>query len=121
VARVTALIPDMLFGSRVMEALTAAGHEVSLVSHEDDARAQAPESDVFVADLVDDSLDAATLVESMLMGDELGSTRTLGFYAHVDADARERALKAGFDLVVPRSRMAREGAILVTQLTNPTD
>jgi PleD family two-component response regulator len=120
-ARVTALIPDLLFGSRVKEALTTAGHEVSLVSHEDDARAQAPEGDLLVVDLVDDSFDGAALVESMLMGRELGSTRTLGFYAHVDADVRERALEAGFDLVVPRSRMAREGAVLVGKLTNLAD
>jgi hypothetical protein len=44
-------------------------------------------------------------------------TRTLGFYAHVDVSARERAEEAGFDLVVPRSRMAREGAALVASLT----
>jgi hypothetical protein len=46
----------------------------------------------------------------------LAQTRTLGFYSHVDARARERAEQAGFDLVVPRSRMAREGAALVTRL-----
>ena len=115
-ARVTALIPDLLFGSRVREALISAGHEVSLVAHEEDARAQAPGSDVLVIDLVDDSLDGATLVESMLMGRELGSTRTLGFYAHVDVEARRRGEQAGIDLVVPRSRMAREGSELVTAL-----
>ncbi len=43
-------------------------------------------------------------------------TRTLGFYAHVDAAVRERAERAGFDLVVPRSRMAREGPQLVERL-----
>ena len=37
-------------------------------------------------------------------------TRTLGVYSHVDADTKRRAEAAGFDLVVPRSRMAREGA-----------
>jgi hypothetical protein len=34
----------------------------------------------------------------------------------VDADTRVRATQAGFDLVVPRSRMAREGAALVSRL-----
>jgi hypothetical protein len=34
----------------------------------------------------------------------------------VDAPARERAERAGFDLVVPRSRMAREGVELVERL-----
>ena len=37
------------------------------------------------------------------------------FYSHVDVEVRERALAAGFDLVVPRSRMNREGAELVTR------
>jgi hypothetical protein len=34
----------------------------------------------------------------------------------VDAHAREQAEQAGFDSVVPRSRMAREGAELVRRL-----
>jgi hypothetical protein len=36
----------------------------------------------------------------------------------VDVSVRERAEEAGFDLVVPRSRMAREGAALVTSLVS---
>ena len=50
---------------------------------------------------------------------ELGATRTLAFYSHVDVEVRERAIAAGFDLVVPRSRMNREGAELVTRLLPP--
>jgi hypothetical protein len=42
--------------------------------------------------------------------------RTLGFYSHVEVETRERAQQAGFDLVVPRSRMAREGGTLVSRL-----
>jgi hypothetical protein len=34
----------------------------------------------------------------------------------VEPQARERALQAGFNLVVPRSRMAREGPRLVEGL-----
>jgi DNA-binding response OmpR family regulator len=116
VARVVALIPDLLFGSRVQAALEAAGHEVDLVSQEDLARASAPDADVLVVDLVSDEIDGATLVESMRMGRELGATRTLGFYLHTDEAARHRAHDAGFDLAVPRSRMNREGAELVAQL-----
>ena len=42
--------------------------------------------------------------------------RTLAFFSHVDTEVGERARAAGFDLVVPRSRMAREGAQLVARL-----
>ncbi len=46
----------------------------------------------------------------------LDQVRTLAFYSHVEVDVRARAEQAGFDLVVPRSRMAREGASLVSRL-----
>ncbi len=115
-ARVVALVPDLLFGSKVQAMLEAGGHEVDLCTGEDVARARAPDAEVFVVDLTSDELDGATLVESMRMGRELGETRTLGFYSHVDDAARRRAQEAGFDLAVPRSRMAREGEALVAGL-----
>jgi hypothetical protein len=40
----------------------------------------------------------------------------VGFYSHVETDVRSQAEAAGFELVVPRSRMAREGAALVERL-----
>lgn len=92
-ARVVALVPDLMFASKVRALLVAAGHEVELVAEEDMARARAPDADVFVVDLVSGEIDGATLVESMRMGRELGAVRTLGFYAHIDeqrAGARSR-------------------------------
>jgi hypothetical protein len=54
----------------------------------------------------------------MRAGGELASTRTVGFFSHIDEQVRDRAQAAGFDLVVPRSRMAREGGALVTRLAS---
>jgi DNA-binding NarL/FixJ family response regulator len=121
VARVLALIPDLLFGSNVQGALRAAGHEVQLTGDPDAARADAPRCAVLVVDLTHDEPDGAALVSAMRAAAELPTTRTLGFYSHVDVAARERAEQAGFDLVVPRSRMAREGAELVTRLADAPD
>ncbi len=126
-ARVLALVPDLLFGSRVQSDLVAAGDEVELIADEARLRARLadagkPTADVLVVDLTDAQLDGAGIVAAL--ADEGGlhgegaphSLRTLGFYSHVDVPARERAEQAGFDLVVPRSRMAREGAGLVERL-----
>src|SRR5918912_4378906 len=112
-ARVALLCPDLMFGSRVEEALRAAGHDVTRYDGEDMARAAVDRSDVLVIDLTADEFDGATLVESMRMGRELGETVTVGFYPHVEQDVRRRAEEAGVDLVVPRSRMAREAAAVV--------
>jgi DNA-binding NarL/FixJ family response regulator len=119
--RVVALIPDLLFGSQVQGMLAAAGDEVELVGDEDRLRERlgdvdAPAVDVLVMDLTNEDLDGPVLVEALSGEGALAQTSTLGFYAHVDVSARTRAEEAGFDLVVPRSRMAREGAQLVAGL-----
>jgi CheY-like chemotaxis protein len=114
--RVVALVPDLLFGSRVQGQLTAAGHEVELVGDAQRAREQLADTDVLVVDLTNPDLDGAALVQKLTDEGVLKAVSTLGFFAHVDPAVRERALAAGFDQVVPRSRMAREGAELVTRL-----
>ena len=115
-ARVAALIPDLLFGSKVQAALEAAGHEVDLITGEVEAWDEIGGVDVLVVDLTTDDVDGIELVETLATGGELHAVRTLGFFAHVQPEVRERALAAGFDQVVPRSRMAREGAELVGRL-----
>jgi hypothetical protein len=107
VARVVALVPDLLFGSKVQGMLVAAGHEVELVPTASAARERAADASVVVVDLTAGDVDAEGIV---------GVAPTLAFYSHVEADVRERAEQVGYDLVVPRSRMAREGADLVERL-----
>lgn len=120
-ARVLALVPDLLFGSRVQGALAAAGDEVELIGDAPRLRERLsapgePRADVLVVDLTDAQLDGAALHESLVEHGLLDGIKTLAFYSHVDAATGERAREAGFDLVVPRSRMAREGAELVARL-----
>ena len=110
VARVVAFIPDLLFGSNVVGALQAAGHDVQLVSDPGGAAG----AEVLVVDL---TADAASRIERVSEVSMPG-VRTLAFYAHVENEVRERAQAAGFDMVVPRSRMAREGASLITRLAD---
>jgi len=99
-ARIQSMVTDLMLSSRVSEPLRAAGHEVSGGSEPD------PSVDLIVADL--DAVDAAAVAAA--------GPPTLGFYSHVDVDTRTQALEAGFDKVVPRSRMARELPDLVAAL-----
>ena len=113
-ARVVAVFDDLLLGSNVLGMLRAAGHDAELAGDAGDVRPDG--CAVLVVDLAAGSFDGVALVERLRAEGELAGTRTLGVYSHVDADTRERAQAAGFDLVVPRSRMAREGAALVARL-----
>jgi hypothetical protein len=96
-ARVALLCPDMLFGSKLQGALRAAGHEPV---------APGEDAEILVVDLTDEP--DARIAESGRAG-----LPRLGFYSHVEQDVRRRAEAAGFERVVPRSRMAREAAALV--------
>ena len=112
-ARVLAVFDDLLLGSNVLGMLRAAGHDADLVGGAD---VHPDEAAVLIVDLAAGTFDGVAIVESLRAGGELGSTRTLGVYSHVDVDTRRRAEEAGFDLIVPRSRMAREGPALVERL-----
>ena len=96
-ARVALYCRDLLFGSKVEGALRAAGHEVT--------RGEGA-ADIVVVDLTDPDVPWPPR----------GGAPRLGFYSHVDPETRKRAEEAGFDMVVPRSRMNREAASLVERL-----
>ena len=114
-ARVVAHLPDLLFGSKVQGMLAAAGHDVVVAGSPQDALAELGDADVLVADLCEDSAARVALLAGAPAG-----TRMLAFYLHTDVETRTRALEAGFDVVVPRSRMARECAALVDGLLAPS-
>ena len=105
-ARVLAVVPDLMRASRIEATLGAEGHEVELASTLEALEVSDTGPDIVVADLgeVDPS--------------QLGPVETpvLGFYSHVDVETRSRAERAGVDLVVPRSRLAREMPQLVEVL-----
>ena len=109
-ARVVLFVPDLLFGSRVAGAVQAAGHEPVLAADATALERALPGSHLLIVDLTSD---AETRIEQV---GSLAGVRKLGFYSHVEAEVRARAEQAGFELVVPRSRMAREGAELVGRL-----
>jgi hypothetical protein len=112
VARVLAFIPDLLFGSNVAGALKAAGHETVLAADLDAVRDELPSAQLLIVDL---TTDAAERIEQVGGLPRPGVLR-LAFYSHVEAEVRAAAEAAGFELVVPRSRMAREGGALVDRL-----
>jgi DNA-binding response OmpR family regulator len=103
-ARVLSISTDLMLGSKVQETLTAAGHEVTTAPALQQSSWE--DVDLIVADLDVENPEA-------LVG--LGMP-VLGYYSHVDVDTKKTAEAAGVDLVVPRSRMARELPALAGKL-----
>lgn len=111
-ARVVAFVPDLLFGSRVLDAIQAAGHEPVLAADIEAVRRELPQAELLIVDL---TADAAARIDEVAALPRSG-LRTIGFYSHVETEVRKHAEQAGFDLVVPRSRMAREGSTLLSRV-----
>jgi CheY-like chemotaxis protein len=116
--RVALLCPELLFGTKIEGALRAAGHDVQRWDEPEAVRATVEKGDVLVVDLTDPDLDGASAIERLRDRGALEGVWTLGFYSHVDVATKQRAEQAGFDRVVPRSRMAREGPALVEKLAS---
>lgn len=113
-ARILAFIPDLLFGSNVVGALTASGHEPVLVSGADQLARELPTAELLIVDL---TVEAGERIDGVRAATRPGrAVPVLAFYSHVETEVRAQAEQAGFDLVVPRSRMAREGGALVDRL-----
>jgi len=119
VARIALLSPDLLFGSKVQGGLELAGHTVNRFATPERLRVAAQFHDLVIFDLTAEGIDGPNLLSALREHGELEATPTLGYYSHVDAETRERALEAGFTRVVPRSRMAREGVAIVEALLAP--
>jgi hypothetical protein len=102
-ARIAALVTDLMLASRVQTALQASGHEVEVDS---DLPDELDGVDLVVADL--DAVPPERLVD-------LG-VPVIGFYQHTDAETKRRADQAGLAIAIPRSRMVRELPELVRGL-----
>jgi hypothetical protein len=94
-ARIAAVVADLMLASRVTTSLQASGHEV-----EQDT---ALPDELDGIDLVVADLDA---VAPEALG-ELGLP-VVAFYQHTDTAMKARAAEAGLSIAVPRSRMVRE-------------
>ena len=103
-ARVLAAVSDLMLASRVAEPLEAAGHEVTV---------RAP-----AGGRIDDPGDAELIVCDLDVPEPIAALGlpAIGFYSHLDVETGGRAREAGLDLVIPRSRMARELPALVERL-----
>jgi hypothetical protein len=94
-ARIAAVVVDLMLASRVRTSLVASGHEVEQDTELPD--------ELDGVDLVVADLDA---VAPEALGDL--EVPVIGFYQHTDTETRERAEVAGLAFAVPRSRMVRE-------------
>jgi PleD family two-component response regulator len=116
-AHLVALITDREIAADLVAAAEVAGHDIDLCTGEADAWEACEErTDLLVVEASSDSIDGATLVDSMRAGGELQGVCTLAFHRDADLAAKDRAEEVGFDVVVPRSQMQAGATRLIAGL-----
>lgn len=99
------VVPDLFFAARIREAAATLG--VSVIEASADgaaATAGSLESALAIVDLAAGAPAAETV---RALREAAPGLRILGFHSHVDVQAREAALAAGADEVLPRSAFTR--------------
>lgn len=112
-AKVLVFTPDLLFGSALLGALSAAGHSVVMCPGLEALEAEASGAGLVIADLTDAAATRTEELAGLRAGGPLEGVPVLGYHSHVDPASRDTALEGGVERVVPRSRMHREPAALV--------
>jgi len=101
-------VSDLLLRQKVVEGLAAAGYRpqiaAGLSTMRDKIAAHRPVA--ILLDLENRAIDPIATIRELKAGAATAATPLLGFFGHVNAEVRTRALEAGCDQVATRGEVA---------------
>lgn len=102
--RIVAVLDDLFFTVKIMDAAKRAGMEVVFVKEEAKVLALAGElPELMIFDLNTKAVDAVALIQKLKAQPATRNVRVLGFVSHVQVELKQQAQAAGADVVLPRS------------------
>jgi hypothetical protein len=108
--------PDLLFSSRIESAGEKFGLKVNTISNMNELRERVKEG---LPKLLLVNLDALEEQDESLAGlFSQGSCRSVGYYSHVQTESAEKALKRGFEIVIPRRAFAVKLSEIFAQISS---
>ena len=103
---VVAVVADLFFMVKIMDAAKRAGVAIEFVKSEADALERARlGAGMVLVDLNCAGIDPLRLVKSLK---EDAAIRVIGYVSHVNIELRRHALEAGYDLVVAKSALSKD-------------
>jgi DNA-binding NarL/FixJ family response regulator len=116
-----AVLDDMFFASKIREAAKASGVDVEFIKSEFALHGFNPSEppSLVIVDLANKSIAPLDIIRLIKSSDKLGKARVIGYLPHVAKELAARVLNAGYDQVLPRSRLSRELADIFSGITKP--
>lgn len=108
--RVAAVVDDMFFASKIKEAAKLAQVDLEIIKTHDGIEEYLTTflPTLIIVDLNSKKINVLDLITNLKASDILKHIRTLGYLPHVQQSLKDEAVKAGYDVVMPRSRFVRE-------------
>jgi CheY-like chemotaxis protein len=117
--RIFALVDDLFFAEKIRATAESCETPVMIMKSMDELtqklRTEAP--GLLIIDLNGSNTRPIDTLQSIRSDPELSGVPLLGFFSHVQADLKARALQAGCDKVLPRSRLSRNLAGILREYT----
>lgn len=106
---VIAVVDDLFFASKIRGTAEQIGVTVKF-ARSIDAMLEAARRDqpgLIICDLHSQKIEPVELAKQLKADEELRSIPLLGFFSHVQVELMQRAERAGFDQVLPRSAFSK--------------
>jgi PleD family two-component response regulator len=106
---VIAVVDDMFFASKIRAVAEQLGLNVRFARSADEAfeAARTDNPALIIADLHAQKCDPFDLAEQLKMDETLRAVPLLGFFSHVQTELQQRAQRAGYDRIMPRSAFSK--------------
>ncbi len=102
--KVVAVLDDLFFTVKIMDAVKRAGLEIVFVKEEAKVLELAKEfPTLIIFDLNTKAVNSVKLIHALKHDPETRHVSLLGFVSHVQVELKQRAKDAGADMVLPRS------------------
>lgn len=106
--RIVAVVSDLMFTVKIQDAAKRAGLDVTFVTSQEDAVAQAlSQPAVMILDLNTTAMDALELIGKLKADTKTSGVNLLGYVSHVQADLKHAAHEKGCNTVIARSAFSQ--------------
>jgi DNA-binding NarL/FixJ family response regulator len=117
--KIFALVDDLFFAEKIRGTCEVCEIPVVITKSADDLLQglKTEHPGLVVIDLNGSNTQPIDTIQSIKSDPELAGFPVLGFFSHVQADLKARALQAGCDKVLPRSQLSRNLAGILREYT----
>jgi CheY-like chemotaxis protein len=112
--KVIAVLDDLFFTVKILDAAKRAGLEISFVKDEATVLERAKDlPTLIIFDLNCTTLNPIKLIQKIKHAPETKKVSVIAFLSHVQVDLKNRAQEAGADMVMPRSSFSQNLTVIL--------